>query len=45
MELEFNQVSVCSVVKWDIWPGIAQIVERVTTLDSVSSEHLVALWG
>ena len=25
MELEFNQVSVYSVVKWDIWPGIVQI--------------------
>ena len=28
MELEFNQVSVCSVAKWDIWPGIVQIVGR-----------------
>ena len=26
MELEFNQVSVYSVVKWDIWPGIVRIV-------------------
>ena len=29
MELEFNQVSVYFVVKWDIWPGIVRIVGRV----------------
>ena len=29
--LAFNQVSVCSVTKWDIWPGIVQIAGRVTT--------------
>ena len=38
MELEFNQVRVCSVAKCDIWPGIVQIVGRVSVL-------LVALWG
>ena len=45
MELEFNQVSVYSVAKWDIWPGIVQIVGRVMTLESISSVLLVALWG
>ena len=35
----------CSVARWDIWPGIAQIVERVTILESTSGERLVALWG
>ena len=44
MELDYNQVSVCSVARRDIWPEIAQIVERVTTLESTSSERLVALW-
>ena len=45
MELEFNQVSVCSVAKWDIWPGIVQIVGSVMTLESISSVLLAALWG
>ena len=45
MELEFNQVSVYSVAKWDIWPGIVQIVGRVMTLESISSVLLAALWG
>ena len=44
MELELNQVSVCSVAKWDIWHGIVQIVGRVMTLESISSVLLVALW-
>ena len=45
MQLEFNKVSVCSVAKWDIWPGIVQIVGRVMTLESISNVLLVALWG
>ena len=45
MELEFNQVSVYSVAKWDIWPGIVQIVGRVMTLESISNVLLAALWG
>ena len=44
MELEFNQVSVNSVAKWDIWPGIVQIVGRVMTLESISDVLLAALW-
>ena len=42
---EFNQVSVNSVDKWDIWPGIVQIVGRVMTLESISNVLLAALWG
>ena len=45
LELEYNQVSVCSVAKWDICPGIVQIAGQVTTLESISSVLLVALWG
>ena len=45
MELKFNQFSVCSVAKWDICPGIVQIAGSVTTLESISSVLLVALWG
>ena len=45
MELEFNQVSVYSVVKCDIWPRIVRIVGRVMTLESISNVLLVALWG
>ena len=45
MELEFNQVSVYSVVKWDIWLGIVRIVGRVMTLESISNVLLAALWG
>ena len=45
MELAYNQVSACSVARWDIWPGIAQIAGRVTTLESTFSERLVASWG
>ena len=44
MELEFNQVSVYSVVKWDIWLGIVRIVGRVMTLESISNVLLAALW-
>ena len=32
-----QQVSVYSVVKWDIWPGIVRIVGRVMTLESISN--------
>ena len=35
MELEFNQVSVYSVAKWDIWPRI----EAVDPQDSGSRGH------
>ena len=45
MELEFNEVSVYSVAKWDIWPGIVQIVGRVMTLESISNVLLAVLWG
>ena len=45
MELEFNQVSVYSVVKRDIWLGIVRIVGRVMTLESISNVLLAALWG
>ena len=45
MELEFNQVSVYSVARWDIWPGIVQIVGRVMTLESISNVLLAALLG
>ena len=45
MELEFNQVSVYSVVKWDIWPEIVRIVGCVMTLESISNVLLAALWG
>ena len=45
MELEFNQVSVYSVVKWDIWLGIVRIVGRVMTLESILNVLLAALLG
>ena len=45
MELEFNQVSVYSVVKWDIWLWIVRIVGRVMTLESILNVLLAALWG
>ena len=44
MELEFNQVSVNSVVKWDIWLGTVRIVGRVMTLESILDVLLAALW-
>ena len=44
MELDFNQVSVYSVAKWDIWPGNVQIVGRVMTLESIPNVLLAALW-
>ena len=44
MELEFNQVSVYSVAKWDIWPGIVQTVGSVMTLESISNVRLATLW-
>ena len=45
MGLAYNQVSACFVARWDIWPGIAQIAGRVTTLESTSSERSAASWG
>ena len=46
MELErtYNQVNACSVVRWDIWPGIARIAGCVMTLESTSSERSADLW-